>query len=311
MIDPHALRILIAVHDTGSVRGAADLLGFTSPNITQHVRRLERRLGEPMVERAGRGIVLTPRALALVERARPLIDALEQVDLPLRAEEIGGVVRVAAFPTALRGLVLPTIAALRGEHPGLEVVPVESDPPSAVDGLGAGRLDAVVTKSWGATTPSATARRLLARIDLGRDPLDAILPTGHRLAARDAVGLGELAGERWAITPPDDPFGTWVSAHSPALVDDLLHAYTALEFQSLIRFAELGLAVTVAPRLGRGPLPPRVVAVPLADPDAYRAVHLHVRPMAQDAATTRLLVRHFRSLLGGEPDAGATAAPGR
>lgn len=298
MMDPVSLRILIAVHDTGSVTAAAELLGYTAPNITQHLRKLERALGTAMVERAGRGIVLTPDALAVVDRARPLVDGLEQLRLTASVQsEPAGRFRVSAFPTALRGLLLPALALARERYPRLRLVPVESEYEPALDALGIGRLDAVIAKTWGAATPAAPSSRPLERIDLGEDPLDAILPAGHRLARRTSIHLAELAGDRWAITPHEDPYGTWIAAHDPALLEPMNDAYEAAEFQSLIRFAELGLAVTVVPRLGRGRLPGTVAAVPLADPDAHRTIHLYVRPVVARSSTTTAITELLTAIL--------------
>ncbi len=63
----------------------------------------------------------------------------------------------------------------------------------------------------------------------------------------------------------------------------------------MIRFAETGLAITVAPRLGRGALPDAVDAVPLNDADAFRAIHLYVRPMAARSRLTEMIVERFRT----------------
>ena len=53
-LDVHSLRILVAIDQTGSISGAARTLGYTQPTITQHVQRLESRLGTPLVTRAAR-----------------------------------------------------------------------------------------------------------------------------------------------------------------------------------------------------------------------------------------------------------------
>lgn len=299
MIDPVALRALLAVHDTGSVGAAAELLGYTSPNITQHLRKLERKTGARVVERAGRGVVITPHGLDLVARARPLIDGFEQLEISVTGGLPRGRLRIAAFPTALRGLLLPAIGPLRSEFPDLEVVPIEADPETALDALGVGRVDAVIAKSWGTTAPREGTRRAFERIDLGRDALDAVVPVGHRLARRRLVAMRDLAAERWAITPPGDPFGPWIASHHPDLLEPIVAAYNAQEFQSLIRFVEMGLAVTVVPRLGRGPLPPKVVSVPLSDGDAYRDIHLYVRHVASRSRAVAAVVDRFRTGLGG------------
>ena len=295
MIDPVALRALLAVHDTGSVGAAAELLGYTSPNITQHLRKLERKTGARVVERAGRGVAITPHGLDLVARARPLIDGFEQLEISVTGDLPRGLMRIAAFPTALRGLLLPAIGPLRSDFPDLELVPVEADPETALDALGVGRVDAVIGKSWGTAIPQEGSRRAFERIDLGRDELDAVVPAGHRLAQRRRLFLRDLATERWAMTPPVDRFGPWIAAHDPRLLEPILSGYHAQEFQSLIRFVEMGLAITVVPRLGRGPLPPGVVAIPLSDGDAYRDIHLYVRPVASRSRAVAAVIDRFRT----------------
>ena len=55
MIDPVALRSLVAVRDHGSVVGAAAALGFTPSAVSQHVKRLESQSRQPLLERVGRG----------------------------------------------------------------------------------------------------------------------------------------------------------------------------------------------------------------------------------------------------------------
>lgn len=294
MIDPVTLRILVAVHDTGSVTGAARLLGYTGPNITQHLRKLERHLSAPMVEKAGRSIRLTPIALSLVEHARGIVDDLEQLpQIVSTASAPSGRMRVAAFPTALRGLLLPAIAGLRKEVPALTVTPHELEPDRALEGLALGRVDAVITKTWGTGITGPVPTRALHKIILGTDPLEAILPATHRLARRRRIRLSDLADDQWTITPSEDPYGTWIASHSPTLLDPLRSAFQAAEFQSLIRAVELGLAVTVIPRMGRGDLPAGVVAVPLVDDDAFRTVELYVRPVLAHAPNTRALAQEL------------------
>ncbi|MDI9896334.1 LysR family transcriptional regulator [Rhodococcus sp. IEGM 1381] len=299
MIDPVALRALLAVHDTGSVTAAASLLGYTSPNITQHLRKLERKTGAKIVERVGRGVVITSHGQSLVARARPLIDGLEQLEISITGDLPSGRIRVAAFPTALRGLLLPAVGRLRSDLPDLDLVPVEADPASALDALGVGRVDAVIAKSWGTTKPREDSRRSFERIALGRDQLDAVVPVDHRFARRRCVALRDLAHERWAITPMTDPFGPWIAGRAPELLEPIVSAYNAQEFESLIRFVEVGLAITVVPRLGRGTLPASVAAVPLSDDDAYRDIHLYVRQTAGRSRTVLTLVDRFRQDLAG------------
>lgn len=299
MIDPISLRVLIAVCDTGSVTAAARLLAYSAPNITQHLRKLEKAVGAAMVARAGRGIVLTPEGLAVVERARGIVDDLEHLRLAANVQAPPtGRFRIAAFPTALRQLVIPAIAQARTAYPGLDLIPTELEPEPAFDQLGIGRLDAVLSKSLGRIPEATPTGDSLTRVRLGIDPIDAVVPRGHRLASRSSLTLVELANDRLAITPREDPYTAWIASHSPDLVEFVRNAYEAVELQSLVRYVELGLAVTVLPRMGRPHLPASVVSIPLADDDAFRTIELYVRAIAARSRTVTAVVDMLRGHLG-------------
>lgn len=293
MVDPVSLRVLLAVHDTGSVTRAARLLDYTAPNLTQHLRKLERALHAPMVARAGRGIVLTPQALAILDTAREIVDNLDS--LPDRARldtEPSGRLRIAAFPTALRGLVIPAMAAVRARYPRLDLVPTELEPEPALELLRNGRLDAVVDKSFG-TPPAGPDPEGLRSLPLGRDPLDVVLPLDHPLAARSWIALAELARDRLAITSNEDPYASWIAMHSPDLLTTVHTAYQAVEVASLVSYVEQGLAVTILPRMGRPGLPDQVRAVPLADADAFRSIALVVRSISANSSPITALGELF------------------
>lgn len=74
-IDLNLMRVLDAVLDTGSVTAAADRLHLSVPATSHALGRLREALGDPLLVRAGRRLVPTPRALALRE---PLAQWLAQ-----------------------------------------------------------------------------------------------------------------------------------------------------------------------------------------------------------------------------------------
>jgi DNA-binding transcriptional LysR family regulator len=51
-------------------------------------------------------------------------------------------------------------------------------------------------------------------------------------------------------------------------------AHVALEFATHVALVERGEAIALVPRLGRGPLPDAVVAVPIVEPVSERTVSL-------------------------------------
>jgi molybdate transport repressor ModE-like protein len=122
-LDSHALRIVRAVADHGSITRAAQVLGYSQPAISQHLKRLEARLGMPVVTRAGRGVRLTEAGRVLARHAGTVTTALdaaagELADLQgLRT----GRVRLAAFPSASSTLVPRLLGMMGSTHPGVHV----------------------------------------------------------------------------------------------------------------------------------------------------------------------------------------------
>src|SRR5438128_5498049 len=109
MIDLAALSGLRAVATHGSVVAAAEATGFTPSAVSQQVKRLERQTGVPLLERVGRGVMLTEHGRHLVDAGGRLLADLEEVEAALhrRAGAVTGHLRVTAFSTAMRGLVAP------------------------------------------------------------------------------------------------------------------------------------------------------------------------------------------------------------
>jgi len=283
---------LIAVADAGSVTAAARVLHYTPSNVTQRVQRLEQSVGAPLLERVGRGVVLTELARRLVDEGRPAVLRLDDLAEIAASDRPSGRVRVAAFPTALRGLVVPLIGELRDTCPAVRVEPVESEPVDATRQVRLGLADVAIVKSWG-DAPTGRVDPDLHRVVLGQDAVDVILPADHALAGRDGLRWSDLVDEDWAVTQDDDPYRRWLES-TTGLDRSAGTIYEAAEFQSLLAFVERGLAITALPRLGRGDLPSGTVAVPLADETAFREIAAIVRGARRDGATIRAVLAGLR-----------------
>jgi DNA-binding transcriptional LysR family regulator len=67
-MEPSDFGLLVALDallQEGSVTGAARRLGLSTPAMSHALARIRERLGDPMLVRSGRGMLLTPRAIAL------------------------------------------------------------------------------------------------------------------------------------------------------------------------------------------------------------------------------------------------------
>ncbi|NVK72072.1 LysR family transcriptional regulator [Marinomonas sp. CT5] len=72
MLNTQHLITFKALVETGSFTKTAKLLGLTQPAVSQHIQKLERDLGEPLLIRHGRITDMTPAGEVLLQHIKEL-----------------------------------------------------------------------------------------------------------------------------------------------------------------------------------------------------------------------------------------------
>jgi DNA-binding transcriptional LysR family regulator len=281
MIDVRRLRVLREVAQQGTLAAAADALHLTPSAVSQQLAALEREVGQPVIERNGRGVRLTGAAEVLVGHANVVLAQLEAAaaDVAAYSEGVVGTVRIAGFATALAELVAPAAAALRTSHPRLALTVTESEAPDCFRALARGDADIALAMASRLSPPSDDLR--FHRRELQADVLDAVLPAEHPFAARAEIDLVELAGEPF-VGPPE---GT--SCHDVTLNGCAAAGFTpafehwTLDFHTTMCLVAAGLGVALVPRLGQPIIPAGAVVRPLKAPAPARHVFAATRAGAE------------------------------
>lgn len=193
-LDPRRLLILREVARAGSISAAARAMGWTQPAVSQHLARLERDAGGPLLLRGPAGVTPTEAGTALLRRADVVAAELHAAEEELAAltQLRAGRVRLVAFPSAAATLVPEAIASLAVAHPDVEVGLEEAEPPEALAAVAAGDADLALVFGYdGPPTGLGTLtwRRLLD------EPVHLVVPPGRRGPGRR--GLAALAEEDW------------------------------------------------------------------------------------------------------------------
>ena len=304
MIDLVALDSLRAIDSHGSVVAAADVLGFTPSAVSQQIKRLERQAGVPLLERVGRGVMLTQHGRHLVEEGTRLLAGLEQLQAGLhrQASTIAGHVRLTAFATAMRGLIAPALPPLLASHPDLRVTLTEREPWDAITLVATGQADLGVVHSWG-DVPLPIPDHV-ARTTIAHDLADVIVRADHPLAGRAVVTPRDLAGEDWVATPEGSICRQWMHRMYDGTGRLPRIAHVSMEFESHLALVRAGLGIALIPRLGRSPLGDELAAVPVADPVPSREIlALHRASMRDSPAIGALLAALSRDEGGAGPGA--------
>jgi DNA-binding transcriptional LysR family regulator len=204
--DVHTLRVIRAIADEGSITAAAASLGYSQPALSQQMKRLERRLGVPVIERVGRRVRLTEAGRVLARHAPAVTTALDAAAGEL-AELRGlraGRVRLVGFPSASSTIVPRLLTDLARHHPGITITYVEAEPPEAVEAVREDRADIALTFSYPGDRddPHGPSARGLAVRSVGADELLVVLPADHPAVRADHVAIAELAEENWIAGCP-------------------------------------------------------------------------------------------------------------
>lgn len=261
MLNLERLRVLAAVASHGSISAAADVLHVTTSAVSQQMARLEREVGQPLMERQGRGVRLTGAAELLAGHARTLLAQVETVEAEL-AERRGAVLgrlSVAAFATAARGLAPGALRLLADRYPNLRVALSEQEPDQAIPRVARGEVDIAIVQDWrNARLPlpeELTAQPLLD------DIMDVALPASHPLAGREHVAITELAHESWVSWTAGQICHDWLltTLRAHGVEPDVVH--TAAEHPTQLALVAAGLGAAMIPRLGRDPVPDGICLV--------------------------------------------------
>ena len=184
------LRYFVAVVEEGSFTTAAEgRLHTSQPSLSRQIRDLEYEVGAELLSRSVHGVELTASGKAFLDHARL---ALMQVDAAVeaarRAAHPAKKTFAIGFQTGHEVNWLPrAMHVLRDELQNIEVTVSSDYSPDLAEALARGRLDLAFM-------------RVEPGYDLGyhvvdREPLIVLMPTDHRLAAKQAIHPRELVGE--------------------------------------------------------------------------------------------------------------------
>jgi len=186
----HQLSYFIAVADEGSFTRAAEKLLVSQPGVSAQVRRLERELGEELLDRSDRMVRPTAVGAAVLPYARAALAAVDGARVAV--SELTGLLRgraavgtVTSPNVDLAGL----LAAFHEQHPMVEIALSVGDTDRLAGEVLTGHLDAAIL-SIGAAAPGGLHLQVI--VD---QPIVAAVGHQHELAGRGVVTLADLAGQ--------------------------------------------------------------------------------------------------------------------
>ena len=176
-VDTRRLELLLELSRLGSMREVGEAMHVTTSTVSQQIAALAREAGTALVEPDGRRVRLTPAGRRLAGHAVTILAAIEAARRDLDPEAPPtGTVRVAAFASAFRQVLLPVVRILAGRQPEVRLHLLEQEPTEALGLLAADEVDLALTYDYN-LAPVEFGRDLQAE-PLGRTPWHLGTPSG-------------------------------------------------------------------------------------------------------------------------------------
>ncbi|MEM9011552.1 MAG: LysR family transcriptional regulator [Pseudomonadota bacterium] len=176
-LDLTAVRSFVTVADTGGVTRAASQLHLTQSAVSMQLKRLEEALGQPLLDRSGRGVTLTAQGEQLLSYGRRILALNDEVwgkmtDQLFEGEITFGVPHDIVYPHV--PAILQHFAA---EYPRVKVQLISSYTRRLKDLLARGEIDLILTTE------------------------DLCDPGGETLCTSPLIWFGAPGGQAWRARP--------------------------------------------------------------------------------------------------------------
>jgi len=162
------------------------------PAASRRIRDLESAIGGPLFERHSRGLNPTSAGKAFVKHGLVLLQNMEKLMEELADLSKGVVrhIRLTSSTAAINQFLPPLLAQYAEAYPKIQVDLDEQVSDLVVSNLRDGRSD------LGAYVEGPDDERLETR-NFRQDQLVLIMPVGHRLTGRSAIGFVDTLDEPW------------------------------------------------------------------------------------------------------------------
>lgn len=213
-IELRHLRYFVAAAEHGSFRKAGNVLEIQESAISRSIRDLEDHLGASLFQRYNGGVRLTGAGQRFLRRARTALRQIDEgaKDVAAIGRSDEGGIKVGILSSLASGFLFELLRAYDKAHPSILMEVVDGSPAEHAAAIRQFQLDVAFitgTAEWSDCESEY----------LWSERMFAVLPSGHRLTAKEELGWHDLAGESFIVSD---------AAPGPAVYDHLMQQLTAL-----------------------------------------------------------------------------------
>jgi DNA-binding transcriptional LysR family regulator len=248
------LHVLHAVVQSGSMTRAANHMAVSVPVVSKAIADLEHTVGVRLLDRSPQGVEPTAYGRALLGRSLVAFDELRQgiKDIEFLSDPTAGEVRVGSTAPLSASFVSAVIDRLSRRYPRIVFHIVTGEAVTLRRDLSERRVDLLIVRKFGPIADEQLSFEILYQ-----NPYVVAAGATNPWVRRRRIELAELAGELWALPPPNSQVGSVaVEAFRASGLDFPRATVVAFAHELRINLLRTGRYLTVLPEsLLRFPAP--------------------------------------------------------
>lgn len=237
------LEYFVAVAEEANFTRAAERIHVAQPAVSAQIQRLERELGQPLLDRSRRTVRLTAAGEAALPYARAALAAV--ADIQVAVEELTELVRgtVTIGTVTSHSVDIPALLAdFHADHPNVEITLSTDSSDALIEKVQTGRLDAAIVSVGSSERPEGLDVEVVTD-----EAIHAAVSRTNELASRKTIRLKDLADRRLIALPVGAGIRHQFDAACAAVGMTPRIAFEASTPLALADLAERGLGVAIVP----------------------------------------------------------------
>ena len=195
----YQIRQFVAVAETGSFTKGASRAGVSQPAISAAMAKLEREMGQKLLDRRQGSVVPTAAGGRFLDAARNILLACSSIKSDLRTAAEPQTLRVGVLRTLQTVHIVGVLRAFREAHPDIQIELFDGPRDELEKRLNQKKVDLCIT-SLGGSAASKTSAILFT------EPYVLAVNENHRFSKLKSITLDDLQGEPFILRTSCETF---------------------------------------------------------------------------------------------------------
>jgi DNA-binding transcriptional LysR family regulator len=237
------LEYFVAVAEEANFTRAAERIHVAQPAVSAQIQRLEREVGQPLLDRSRRAVRLTAAGESALPYARAALAAV--CDMQIAIDELAQLVRgtVTIGTVTSHSVDIPGLLAdFHSDHPNVEITLTTDNSDALIERVRSGGLDAVIVSVGPDERPEGLEIEVVTD-----ERIDAVVCPSDTLAARKTIRLADLRDRPLIALPAGAGIRHQFDAACAIAGITPRIAFEASTPLALAELAERGLGIAIVP----------------------------------------------------------------